>query len=103
MTCHRQYLVAKSNTRVREEMSTQKRLILCIDGTYCRADSNTLTGNQTNVYRIWASIKKGQCVDEKTGTTYNQIPTYITGLGTADEIDFLQKLRAGALGEGYGE
>ena len=72
-----------------------------MDGTWCREDGVTFTGTQTNVNRIWASIKEGDCVDEKTGRSWKQKPIYFKGLGTADELDFVKRTIAGAFGQGY--
>ena len=79
------------------------RLVICVDGTWCREDGVTFTGNQTNVNRIWASVKMGHCRDETTGVVWNQKPMYVKGLGTADELDLPKRMIAGAFGKGYSD
>lgn len=71
------------------------RWIACVDGTWCTPDGAyglpsspdtpfkglVLTlgfkGNRhdniSNIYRICATIKVGECVDESSGTTFNQV------------------------------
>lgn len=71
------------------------RWIACVDGTWCTPDgayglppprdwafkeallTQYLEGNRhsniSNIYRICASIKVGECVDESSGLTFNQV------------------------------
>ena len=79
------------------------RLVYCVDGTYCTPDGTDRGGhgNITNVYRIYASVKKEQCFDESTKTWFNQDKKYEPGIGSADEINFWEKAKAGVSGKGY--
>lgn len=78
------------------------RLICCVDGTYCTPDGTHPRGrgNISNVYRIFASIKKGYCRDEVNGKEFNQEKIYEQGIGSADDLNLYQKAKAGVLGEG---
>jgi uncharacterized protein (DUF2235 family) len=80
-----------------------KRLIICVDGTWCSEDGVGLGRNQTNIYRIWASVQKGICHDTTTGARWVQDTCYFKGLGTADELDLPKRLIAGAFGKGYSD
>jgi len=79
------------------------RLIYCVDGTYCTPDGTNHRGhgNISNVYRIYASIKKGRCCDENTKQEFNQEKFYEQGIGSADDLKFFDKAKAGASGQGY--
>lgn len=79
------------------------RLIYCVDGTYCTPDGTDRRGhgNISNVYRIYASIKKGRCFDENTNKEFNQEKFYEHGIGSADDLNFFDKAKAGASGKGY--
>ena len=81
-----------------EDLSLPTRLIICVDGT--RYNPNT-GSNQTNVHRIYSTVKSGIFVDRQTGTSYNQVPKYFSGITAAD--DFLSKDQIQALlpGQGY--
>ena len=74
------------------------RLVICIDGTYCTADGpdGKGHGNTSNVYRIFASVKTGECDDG-----FNQKKHYEEGIGTADEVRSWRRLKAGVFGYGY--
>ena len=41
------------------------RLIICVDGTWCDPDGphGRRDKNVTNVYRFYASVRRGECVD----------------------------------------
>ncbi|KAL9580058.1 MAG: hypothetical protein Q9203_006458, partial [Teloschistes exilis] len=58
-------------------------------------------GNISNVYRIYASVKKGLCFDEHTHQEFIQEKYYEEGIGSADDLNFFDKLNAGARGKGY--
>ncbi|KAL8766023.1 MAG: hypothetical protein Q9194_006392 [Teloschistes cf. exilis] len=79
------------------------RLIYCVDGTYCTPDGTSRRGhgNISNVYRIYASVKKGLCFDEHTHQEFIQEKYYEEGIGSADDLNFFDKLNAGARGKGY--
>ncbi|KAL8775566.1 MAG: hypothetical protein Q9209_000062 [Squamulea sp. 1 TL-2023] len=78
------------------------RLIYCVDGTYCTPDGTHPQGrgNISNVYRIYASVKKGYCVNNDK-KEFNQEKVYEPGLGSADDLNLLEKAKAGASGKGY--
>ncbi|KAL8783816.1 MAG: hypothetical protein Q9213_004362 [Squamulea squamosa] len=80
------------------------RLIYCVDGTYCTPDGTHPRGrgNISNVYRIYASVKKGYCVNDDK-KEFNQEKVYEPGLGSADNLNLLEKAKAGASGKGYKE
>lgn len=50
------------------------RLIYCVDGTYCTPDgiARQVHGNISNVYRIYASVKRGLCFDETKKKEFKQ-------------------------------
>ena len=79
------------------------RLIICVDGTYCTPDgpNGKGYGNISNIYRICAAIKTGECQDEVTQQEFSQEKEYVEGIGSTDEIGSLGRLRAGLLGHGY--
>lgn len=79
------------------------RLICCVDGTYCTPDGTSRRGhgNISNVYRIYASVKNGLCFDEHTNQEFIQEKYYEEGIGSADDLNFFDKLKAGARGKGY--
>lgn len=81
-----------------EDLGLPTRLIICVDGTRYNPNSGS---NQTNVHRIYSSVKSGIYVDRETGSSYNQIPKYFSGITAAD--DFLSKDQIQALlpGQGY--
>lgn len=78
------------------------RLVICIDGTYCAADGpdGKGHGNISNVYRIYASVKQGDCDDEATEQPFCQKKKYFSGIGSADEVGSFQRLKAGVRGVG---
>lgn len=78
------------------------RLVICVDGTYCTADGpeGRGYGNISNVYRICASVKTGKCVDEVTQQELVQEKRYENGIGSADNIGSLERLKAGFSGHG---
>ncbi|KAL9611274.1 MAG: hypothetical protein Q9167_004071 [Letrouitia subvulpina] len=72
------------------------RLIYCVDGTYCTPDGTDRRShdNINNVYRIYASVKRGLCHDESTKKNFNQEKIYEEGIGSADDINFFKKAKA---------
>lgn len=80
-----------------EDLSLPTRLIVCVDGTRYNPNSGS---NQTNVHRIYSSVRSGVCVDRQTGTSYNQVSKYFSGITAAD--DFLSKDQIQALLPGQG-
>ncbi|KAL8724974.1 MAG: hypothetical protein Q9166_007648 [cf. Caloplaca sp. 2 TL-2023] len=78
--------------------SSPTRLIICVDGTYCTPDGTKPpgNGNVSNVYRIYASVKSGPCFDG-----FKQEKEYEPGIGSADDINFFDKAKAGVFGKGY--
>lgn len=97
---------AALNNRVIPSMASSEiptRLIYCVDGTYCTPDGthHPSYGNISNVYRIWACIKKGRCFDKESKKEFNQEKHYEAGLGSADDIKLLDKATAGMIGKGY--
>ncbi|KAL9032121.1 MAG: hypothetical protein Q9180_006687 [Flavoplaca navasiana] len=82
--------------------SIPTRLIYCVDGTYCTPDGNhpRSQGNISNVYRIFASVQWGYCVDDNN-QEFNQEKEYEPGIGSAEDLSKLEKAKAGASGKGY--
>lgn len=80
------------------------RLICCVDGTWCTPDGSDGKGccNITNVYRIYASVKTGKCFDAITQKEYIQDRIYEPGIGSADELKWYDKTKAGVRGTGFG-
>lgn len=94
------------SSRVISSMASSKiptRLIYCVDGTYYMPDGTDRRGhgNISNVYRIYASIKKGRCFDEEIKKEFNQEKFYESGIGSADDLKFFDKAKAGVSGQGY--
>lgn len=85
------------------EPQLPKRLVVCVDGTWCTEDGTTLGRNQTNLYRIWTSVKKGECLDTTKNVRWYQDTWYVKGLGTADGLDLVKRGIAGATGQGYSD
>ena len=75
------------------------RLIVCVDGTWCTADGAHRSGfrNNSNIYRLCASIKTGK-VKDNSGQKFNQVKHYEAGIGSSDEITFIQRFRTGIFG-----
>jgi hypothetical protein len=71
------------------------RLVLCVDGT------TKTSGNQTNISRIYSGVKRGKCLDNLSGLTFNQIPRYISGIGSADDAFSKDRIQASVFGQGY--
>ena len=80
-----------------------RRLICCVDGTYCTPDGpkGVGYGNITNTYRIFASVKEGRCYDDVTQQYYIQEKIYEEGIGSADDMRAWEKAIAGIRGEGF--
>ena len=79
-----------------------KRLICCVDGTYCTPDgpNGKSHGNISNVYRICASVKAGICYDEVNQREVVQEKIYEEGVGCEEPSSF-EKLKAGVFGKGF--
>ncbi|KAF2969076.1 hypothetical protein GQX73_g4468 [Xylaria multiplex] len=74
------------------------RLVICVDGTWFDPDGgNNKKGNITNIYRLYASVGKGEVQDE-TGNRFNQQRMYVRGIGSEDNISTIEKLYTGAFG-----
>ncbi|KZL82982.1 peptidoglycan binding domain protein [Colletotrichum incanum] len=81
-------------------MSSQshiRRIVVCVDGTFYNPDgkegkSCKGTGNNTNVFRIFASVRYGKFTDAD-GNSVEQIPKYFPGIGL--EKITLQKYKDG--------
>ena len=72
------------------------RLIICVDGT-----ARSPGGGQTSINRIYAGVKRGKCFCSASGTTFEQIPRYIPGIGSADDAFSTDRIQASVLGKGY--
>lgn len=77
------------------------RLVYCVDGTYCTPDGThpRRQGNITNVYRFYTSVKRGRCIDNDK--EFIQEKEYEPGVGSADDLGFSAKAKAGVSGKGY--
>ncbi|KZL71939.1 peptidoglycan binding domain protein [Colletotrichum tofieldiae] len=78
-------------------MSSQsriRRIVVCVDGTFYNPDGKEGkgTGNNTNVFRIFASVRYGKFTDAN-GNAVEQIPKYFPGIGL--EKITLQKYKDG--------
>lgn len=82
------------------DSSLPRRLICCVDGTWCGPDgpNGKGYGNITNIYRIFVSVKEGRCLDNITQQPYFQEKYYEKGIGSADEMGIVNKARAGIRG-----
>lgn len=74
------------------------RLIICVDGTQHDPTSGS---NQTTIQRISAGVKEGQCVDNTTGRSFNQIVEYVPSIGVANDGLSMDRLQASVTGQGY--
>ncbi|KZF26032.1 hypothetical protein L228DRAFT_3439 [Xylona heveae TC161] len=79
-----------------------KRLIYCVDGTWCGPDGASHAGSTlTNVYQIYVSIhdssKSGTCSQDG----FFQQPMYEPGIGSADDTHSMERIMSGVFGEGY--
>ncbi|KAL8691021.1 MAG: hypothetical protein Q9224_004268 [Gallowayella concinna] len=81
------------------------RWIACVDGTWCSPDGayGNRHNNIGNIYRIYASIKDGECVDGISGATINQQKKYYNGLGSQKDIIWLKRWETGAFGTGFSD
>ncbi|KAL8723618.1 MAG: hypothetical protein Q9181_007246 [Wetmoreana brouardii] len=90
-------------------MSLPTRWIACVDGTWCSPDGAhaAMIGNRhdniSNIYRICASIKEGECVDELSDLRFDQQKRYYEGLGSEKNISWLKRLETGAFGSGFSD
>ncbi|KAF6825807.1 hypothetical protein CMUS01_09690 [Colletotrichum musicola] len=71
-------------------MSTKpsfNRIVVCVDGTWYNPDGQEgrSCGNQSNVFRIFASVQDG-IVNDEDGNRINQLNKGITGDGCAEQI-----------------
>ncbi|WQF79485.1 Putative GTP binding domain, Tle1 phospholipase, P-loop containing nucleoside triphosphate hydrolase [Colletotrichum destructivum] len=59
-----------------------RRILVCVDGTFYNPDGKEGkgAGNNTNVFRIFASVRFGKFIDEN-GNEVEQIPKYFPGIG----------------------
>ena len=76
---------------------TPIRLIYCVDGTYCTPDGTNRQShdNISNVYRVFASIKRERCLDENSNEEFIQDKYYEPGVGSADDLSLVDKAKAG--------
>ncbi|KAI9700970.1 MAG: hypothetical protein M1820_006615 [Bogoriella megaspora] len=82
--------------------SAPRRLIYCVDGTWCGPDGKSLvTGNLTNVYQIYASIDDSTKTGSPVDDGYFQEPLYEPGIGSADDSLSMKRIRAGIFGKGF--
>ena len=85
--------------------AVRKRLVVCVDGTYCTPDGTgvhaALRGSLTNVYSIFACVKEAEVTD-KHGQRWIQERKYFNGLGALTKPG-VSKLNAGAWGTGFRE
>ncbi|KAK2010458.1 hypothetical protein LZ32DRAFT_607472 [Colletotrichum eremochloae] len=74
-----------------------RRIVVCVDGTWYNPDGkeDEGTGNNTNVFRVFASVRFGKFTDEN-GNEVEQIPKYFPGIGI--EKDKLTKYTDGYYG-----
>jgi uncharacterized protein (DUF2235 family) len=67
-------------------------------GTWCNPDGpNKTQGNITNIYRIYACIRKGEVQDGNRRVI--QEKHYEPGIGSADGLDAVNRLRSGIFGK----
>ena len=69
--------------------SLPTRLVVCVDGSQYSPGESGRT--HTNIYRIYAGVKPGKCVDKATGVVTNQVVKYVTGIGNADDVFSTEK------------
>ena len=75
------------------------RLIICVDGT--QQSTSGTQGSQTNIHRIYASVKRNECIDPASGTSFRQAVKYFPGIGAAENVISTDRIQAGVLGQGY--
>ncbi|KAF8851319.1 hypothetical protein BDZ45DRAFT_730994 [Acephala macrosclerotiorum] len=82
-----------------EPAALPTRLIVCVDGTWCTPDGpiGNPHNNISNIYRIYASIKSGEC-KAPDGRRFKQEKMYEAGIGSQDDIAWLERLKTGAFG-----
>ncbi|KAH7060920.1 hypothetical protein B0J12DRAFT_650686 [Macrophomina phaseolina] len=80
---------------------TRRRVVACVDGTWYNADGQEgkSQGNNSNVFRIFASIKQGKF--EVEGRKVEQVAEYFHGIGVKKKS--LDKFNDGISGEGCKE
>jgi uncharacterized protein (DUF2235 family) len=79
--------------------SLPTRLIVCADGTWCTPDGPVGQDykNISNVYRVCASVRVGECEDLQ-GRKFNQQKVYYPGIGSKANIAPLERLMTGVFG-----
>lgn len=72
------------------------RLIICADGTWCTPDGpyGQCYNNISNIYRVYASVKVGECEDAR-GRIFNQQKVYYPGIGSKDNIAWMERMQTG--------
>ncbi|KAG4437219.1 hypothetical protein IFR05_007308 [Cadophora sp. M221] len=75
------------------------RFIVCVDGTWFTPDGarSQEYHNNTNIYRLWASIKQGE-VKDHSGQKFNQVKHYEAGIGSRDDIPTFERFQTGIFG-----
>ncbi|KAL5315898.1 hypothetical protein ACEPPN_016772 [Leptodophora sp. 'Broadleaf-Isolate-01'] len=78
---------------------TPTRFIVCVDGTWFTPDGARRPEyhNNTNIYRLWASIVRGE-VKDRSGQRFNQVKHYEAGIGSRDDITTLERFQTGIFG-----
>ncbi|KAF3193743.1 hypothetical protein TWF225_009287 [Orbilia oligospora] len=78
-----------------------KRIVCCVDGTWMGSDgvAGNESGNASNIFRIWASVKEG-IVQDVHGKKRLQLRKYFKGVGTDLELTAIPRLYAGITGSG---
>lgn len=76
------------------------RYIVCVDGTWMTPDGARRPEyhNNTSIYRLWASIKRGEVRDPQSGQRFNQVKHYEPGIGSDDNIAILERFQTGIFG-----
>lgn len=74
------------------------RLIICVDGAQHSVSSKS---SETNIYRIYASLQRGICVDNESGHSWNQIVSYVPGLGQPGDLISKDHVQASLFGRDH--
>lgn len=78
------------------------RLVICVDGTHLSSSGSSKSDTgQTNIHRIYAGLKRGECTCSTSGVTFNQVIRYVPGIGSADDAFSKDRIQASVLGQGY--
>ncbi|KAK7436389.1 hypothetical protein Landi51_12566 [Colletotrichum acutatum] len=77
-----------------------KRIVVCVDGTWYNEDGQEGrgSGNNSNIFRIYASVKVDEPVTDEFGNTITQIVRYFPGIGVDKKP--LDKWNDGMTGKG---